>query len=438
MGTPIPVSTTTPYTGGTGGPDFIIGSGSANLSITGGGGEDVIIGNAGVDTITVLSSNFAYVDGGTGAGDVLNLSSATPQMWDFTNGSLGGVNNIANLYLAVPGSAITLDNQSVSDIAGSSNSYTLSVDAAQGSVIINNALGTTDLYNVSNTGNSLDFFGSYGGHGVNLLVDPEASAGGDFSAGTLGVATRITSGTTGNEAGDSVAVSGNYIAVGTQGSSSAESVYVVNLANSTSPQITVMDPGASSVDNFGNSVAISGNTLVVGADGTTQSSNTHSGAVYVYGIDNGTATLEDTFVTNPTPAANAWFGNSVAVSGNLVVAGAYNATTNGDSLAGQAYVYDLATGNTLALNTSGTAAAGADYGWSVAASGDTSWSAPSAVTAMFTNTSITRRVILTLWCEPSPIPQQLQATSLAAVWRSTVTSLSSARHMRLTAHREAA
>jgi len=67
-------------------------------------------------------------------------------------------------------------------------------------------------------------------------------------------------------------------------------------------------------------VAVSGNTVVVGApwDDTGASD---AGSAYVF--DATTGGLLRT-LNNPTPAASDYFGNSVAVSGNTVVVGAYS------------------------------------------------------------------------------------------------------------------
>lgn len=86
----------------------------------------------------------------------------------------------------------------------------------------------------------------------------------------------------------------------------------------------------------GNAVAINGNTMVVGArfDGTTAS---QAGAAYVYRLNNGTWTQEAVLLA-PDGAAVDKFGQSVAISEDTIVVGAYQDDTAFTN-SGSAYVF---------------------------------------------------------------------------------------------------
>jgi hypothetical protein len=97
---------------------------------------------------------------------------------------------------------------------------------------------------------------------------------------------------------------------------------------------------------FGQSVAISGDTLVVGAYGSTTTGTddaNYSGAVYVY--RDGNYTLRPDKVAYPStgdPQPGYQFGESVAISGDTLVVGASGSTTTGTDTAnssGAVYVY---------------------------------------------------------------------------------------------------
>ena len=92
---------------------------------------------------------------------------------------------------------------------------------------------------------------------------------------------------------------------------------------------------------FGASVAINGNVIVVGAGGTTISGNPRQGAAYVFvepsdGWQNMTQTAE---LTASDGYVGDNLGNSVAVSGNTVVAGAPYASIGSNFEQGAAYVF---------------------------------------------------------------------------------------------------
>ena len=128
---------------------------------------------------------------------------------------------------------------------------------------------------------------------------------------------------------------------------------------------TIMNPAPAAEDFFGWSVAAVGtNQFVIGAYSKQIGTNVEAGEAYLY--TNGVLAVT---ITNPAPASADCFGNSVAAVGpNQFVIGAWNMNLYGLSLVGQAYLYDT-TGTLLATITDPAPAASDEFGWSVAAVG---------------------------------------------------------------------
>lgn len=177
--------------------------------------------------------------------------------------------------------------------------------------------------------------------------------------------------------GYSVAISGTRVVVGAifedTGASSAGSAYVYNLSNGnpTVPVATLNNPEPGLSDQFGNAVAISGTRVVVGAYADDNVAIRSAGCVYVYDLSSGTTTVPVVKLSNPSPEVDDFFGISLAISGTRVVVGTKLDDT-GATNAGSAYVYDLNSGTpavpVVTLNNPSPAAD--DYfGSSVAISG---------------------------------------------------------------------
>jgi hypothetical protein len=135
---------------------------------------------------------------------------------------------------------------------------------------------------------------------------------------------------------------------------------------SQSAKLTASD--GTSQDQLGYAVAISGNTVVVGAQFAQIGSNVSEGAAYVFvkpasGWANMTQVAK---LTASDGSANMRFGFSVAISGNTVVVG----TRTG----GPVYVYAMPTGGwrnmTQTAELSHPTGCPCSFGWSVAASGN--------------------------------------------------------------------
>ncbi len=178
--------------------------------------------------------------------------------------------------------------------------------------------------------------------------------------------------------GFSVAVSGNTAVVGARtktvdGHDYAGAAYVYVRSGATWSQQAVLS-AADVADGtcFGSSVAISGDTIVVGAVGTIVDAKSYAGAAYVF-TRTGTTWSQQTKLTEPVTGAGDSFGNSVAVSGNIAVVGAWQTTGVAGAYAGAAYV-STRTGTTWSVPATLTpldASAGAYFGTSVAVSGTT-------------------------------------------------------------------
>ena len=149
-----------------------------------------------------------------------------------------------------------------------------------------------------------------------------------------------------DEFGYSVSLTGNIALVGARGDddngSNSGSVYVYEKDNKTgfwneTAKLTPSDGAAG--DLFGFSTSASGNIAIVGARGD-DDKGLSSGSVYVYEKDNTTGFWNETAkLTASDGASSDYFGWSVSISGNIVIAGAYGDDDKG-SYSGSAYVYE--------------------------------------------------------------------------------------------------
>ena len=202
-------------------------------------------------------------------------------------------------------------------------------------------------------------------------------------------------GVAGDWLGLSVAVSGDTIVAGAPrvnvgGNSPLQgAVYVFvepagGWASATETARLTASDGASG-DQFGSTVAISPNTIVVAAPDATvgnngNGGNADQGAAYVFakpatgGWQSGTETAK---LIAPDGSANDLLGTSLGISGDTVVAGAFNQTIGGNQSQGAAYVFVKPAGGwgtaspTQAKLTASDGTARDDLAHSVAISGDT-------------------------------------------------------------------
>lgn len=212
----------------------------------------------------------------------------------------------------------------------------------------------------------------------------------------------------GDTFGNSVAVSGDTVTVGSpsEGSNTtginstpnesggnAGAAYVFARNGTAWTQQAYLKASNTGANDFlGSSVAISGDTVIVGAFGedsssigvnsTSNESATNSGAVYVF-YRSGTTWGQQAYVKASNSGANDLFGVSVAVSGDSLVVGAtgeassttgVNSTpTESASNSGAAYVFTRSgtTWNQQAYLKASNTGASDQFGRSVAVGGDT-------------------------------------------------------------------
>ena len=144
--------------------------------------------------------------------------------------------------------------------------------------------------------------------------------------------------------GKSVSVSGQTVVVGSPFDScgtgvSCGAAYVYRL-NGTSwvaeQKLTASD--ATVEDHFGGSVSVSGETIVVGAAQDDCAAGVNCGSTYVFRF-NGTSWVEEQKLTASDAAWQAWFGVSVTVGGDTVVVGADTISCAAGFACGAAYVF---------------------------------------------------------------------------------------------------
>ena len=160
--------------------------------------------------------------------------------------------------------------------------------------------------------------------------------------------------------GRSVAVGNGRIVVGSGDYNNVGAAYIFDLDGTQIAKITASD--AASNDNFGqdgNTVAVGSGRIVVGAP-MNQDAGYASGSAYIFDLD-GTQLAK---ITASDAAAGDNFGYSVAVGNGIIVVGAYGNDDAGSS-SGSAYIFDL-DGTQLAKITASDAAAGDTFGRSVA------------------------------------------------------------------------
>ncbi len=148
----------------------------------------------------------------------------------------------------------------------------------------------------------------------------------------------------GDNFGVSVAISGDTVVVGAEnedaGATDAGAAYVFQRnaggADNWGEVKKLIASDAQFLDQFGDSVAVSGDTTVVGA-GNESARGSFAGAAYVFhrnqdGADNWGQVKK---LTASDAQSGDFFGDSVAISGDTIVAGA----TSGFSNAGGAYIF---------------------------------------------------------------------------------------------------
>jgi hypothetical protein len=176
-------------------------------------------------------------------------------------------------------------------------------------------------------------------------------------------------GLSGDQFGQTVAVSGNWLAVGAPGKQSSRgAVYIFEWSGSSWVHVkTFSSPVVPDTDYALDSIALDGNWLVVGAKWR-NNVGTRDGAAYVYRY-NGTSWNLDQTLSPADAADDLKFGRSVAIDGTDIVVGAPSAGVNVEA----AYIFsyngtDWIEGTKL---TASDGTAGDGFGTSVSIDGST-------------------------------------------------------------------
>jgi hypothetical protein len=171
--------------------------------------------------------------------------------------------------------------------------------------------------------------------------------------------------------GWSVAVSGNSAIVGAPGENAssvqaAGEVYIFSLTTGTLLE-TLSSPNPQSGGGFGGDMATSGSLLVVGAvdENTTVG---FAGRAYVYNVTTGSLIGS---LQSPNPQYEGEFGSTTYAMPGYVIVGAQNETTGGFVGAGRVYVYNATDLSLIETLTSPSPQSGGEFGFSLAGSGST-------------------------------------------------------------------
>ena len=159
----------------------------------------------------------------------------------------------------------------------------------------------------------------------------------------------------------------------TPGGAGAGSAYVfVRSGTSWTEQQKLVPSDGAAGDSFGDSVSISGDTVVVGAFSADTSRGVDAGSAYVF-VRTGTRWSEARNLTASNGAAGDQFGDSVSVSGDTVVVGAHLNDIPAGADGGSAYVFKRAgmTWTERQMLRASDGAAGDQFGYAVSVSGDT-------------------------------------------------------------------
>ncbi len=178
------------------------------------------------------------------------------------------------------------------------------------------------------------------------------------------------------EFGRSVAIDGDLVAVGAGGATAGDAekagaVYLFKRRGQTyvaEAKLVAPDPSAGA--EFGRAVAIEGNRVIVGARFAAVGNFSKAGAAYVFRKSGGTWKFEEK-IASPAPADEDNFARALAVQGDLLVVTARKENLNANDV-GAAYVYLYRDGTWTYSEklTAGDPAPGAYFGQSVAVQGD--------------------------------------------------------------------
>jgi hypothetical protein len=346
------------------------------LTAANGAGSDYFGDAVAISGDTVVIGSFGdNIDGNIGQGSayIFVLSGGTWTQQQKLTAVDGAAGDLFGLFVAISGDTV---------VVGAAYD-TIGANASQGSAYIfvrSGATWTLQQKIIASDGAANDQFSKVALSGDTAVIGARLDdIGGGVNQGSAYVFVRsgatwteqqklsASDGAAGDSFGDSVAASGDTVIVGADGDDNGQgSAYVFVRSGATwteQQKLTALDGVAG--DLFGCSVAVSDATAVVGARSNGIGGNPFQGSAYVFERSGATWT-EQQKLTALDGVANAFFGSSVAVSGDTAVVGA----VYGDD---SAYVFARG-GTTWTQRQKLTASDGAEYkafGESVAISGGT-------------------------------------------------------------------
>ena len=171
--------------------------------------------------------------------------------------------------------------------------------------------------------------------------------------------------------GTSVAISGDLAIVGAPGDRDdgpdSGSAYLFDGSTGWSQIAKLTASDAAAVDRFGTSVAINGDLAIVGAP-LDDDGGPDSGSAYLFDASTGWGEVAE--LTASDAGRGDEFGYSVAIGDDVAIVGAWDDDDVG-SASGSAYLFDGSTGwGQIAKLTASDAGRGDEFGYSVAISGD--------------------------------------------------------------------
>jgi hypothetical protein len=189
--------------------------------------------------------------------------------------------------------------------------------------------------------------GAPGGYAQIYLYDPNPNGNGIL---VVSDTLHATGGSSGDQFGQSVAISGNTVVIGaplnSEKGNSAGAAYVFVFGTNRLWNQQAKLTGADSIagDFFGAShIAIAGDTILVGSyawDPSANLPNDDRGAAYVF-TRNGTVWTQQSQILAGDGNSGDNFGVGLGISGDTVIIGARHATAGNTAGAGAAYVYRL-------------------------------------------------------------------------------------------------
>jgi hypothetical protein len=317
-----------------------------------------VAGNIKADTI---KPNVIKLTANAGTGKILTSDAAGNASWQIVNpGAAGGnvgygvwgscdANSNISEYTPIVDPTAAYGDFFGSSVAVSGNYFIVGApmddvgaNTDQGSASIFQFNGTnwvfmqkiTDATGAANDqfGYSVSISGNYAIVGAWLDIGPFGTDQGSasiyqLSGGTWILMNKLTDATggSGDVFGQSVAISGSYAIVGSNGddiggniNQGSASIYQYNGAAWVLMQ-KITDATGTIADNFGQSVSISGNRAIVGAS-LNDEVYTDQGSASIFQY-NGSNWVQTQTITDPDGRMSDNFGNAVSIDGNYVIVG---------------------------------------------------------------------------------------------------------------------